>query len=84
MREVNFCKHGVPIVSHINCPQCDGNGVEGLAAEIHILKSDYFELIYAVASKYPGETRHQTALRYIMEAGRGSNQAGKGCSKDVS
>jgi hypothetical protein len=27
----------------------------------------YDELLYAVARKYPGETRHQTALRYIME-----------------
>jgi hypothetical protein len=27
----------------------------------------YDELIYAVASKYPDETRHQTALRYICE-----------------
>lgn len=27
----------------------------------------YSELIYAVASKFPGETRHQTALRYIRE-----------------
>lgn len=28
----------------------------------------YNELIYAVGKKYPGETRHQTALRYIREA----------------
>ncbi len=28
----------------------------------------YHELIMAVASKYPGESRHQTALRYIMQA----------------
>jgi diketogulonate reductase-like aldo/keto reductase len=27
----------------------------------------YNELIMAVASKHPNETRHQTALRYIME-----------------
>lgn len=31
------------------------------------LQKDYNELIYAVASKYPNETRHQTALRYIKE-----------------
>jgi hypothetical protein len=29
---------------------------------------EYFELIMAVETKYPGETRHQTALRYIAEA----------------
>lgn len=28
----------------------------------------YAELIFAVARKFPGETRHQTALRYIREA----------------
>ena len=28
----------------------------------------YHELIYAVEKKFPDETRHQTALRYIMEA----------------
>ena len=28
----------------------------------------YMELIYAVGLKHPGETRHQTALRYILEA----------------
>ena len=27
----------------------------------------YHKLIYAVATKYPNETRHETALRYIME-----------------
>jgi len=27
----------------------------------------YHELLYAVATKYPGETRHETALRYIQE-----------------
>lgn len=28
----------------------------------------YAELIYAVANKYPGESRHETALRYIRQA----------------
>jgi hypothetical protein len=28
----------------------------------------YDELLFAVAQKFPGETRHQTALRYIREA----------------
>lgn len=34
----------------------------------------YNELLYAVARKYPGETRHQTALRYIQQAERGNTQ----------
>ena len=29
--------------------------------------ASYMELIYAVARKWAGETRHQTALRYILE-----------------
>lgn len=38
------------------------------AAEEHdALQAKYNELIYAVATKWPDETRHQTALRYIME-----------------
>ena len=28
----------------------------------------YNELLYAVAKKFPGETRHETALRYIRQA----------------
>lgn len=28
----------------------------------------YYQLIHAVESKYPGESRHETALRYIREA----------------
>lgn len=31
-------------------------------------KDSYFELIDAVESKYRGETRHQTALKYIKQA----------------
>ena len=34
----------------------------------------YHELLYAVGNKHPGETRHQTALRYIQQAERGSGQ----------
>lgn len=31
-------------------------------------RGDYLELIYAVETKHPDETRHQTALRYIQQA----------------
>ena len=37
-------------------------------AEIDELKGKYYELLYAVANKFPDETRHQTALRYIQNA----------------
>jgi len=32
------------------------------------LERNYNELIMAVARKWPGETRHQTALRYIKDS----------------
>jgi len=28
----------------------------------------YYELLYAVQNKFPDETRHETALRYIQQA----------------
>ena len=34
----------------------------------------YAELLFSVSKKYPGETRHQTALRYIRQADAGPQQ----------
>ncbi len=34
----------------------------------------YKELLYAVRNKYPGESRHETALRYIIAAEQVNNQ----------
>jgi hypothetical protein len=47
------------------------------------LQSNYYELLYAVSKKYPGESRHQTALRYIREGDTGctSNTAQQGDEK---
>lgn len=36
-------------------------------ADLVRAETHYNELLYAVACKHPGETRHQTALRYIRE-----------------
>jgi hypothetical protein len=36
-------------------------------AEYEAVRRRYDELLYAVARKYPGESRHETALRYIRE-----------------
>lgn len=36
--------------------------------EAEQLREKYHELIYAVVRKFPDETRHETALRYIKEA----------------
>ena len=38
------------------------------ADELARLRGLYEELLFAVGNKYPGETRHQTALRYIQQA----------------
>jgi hypothetical protein len=38
-----------------------------VSAEAGIVADLYNELLYAVASKYPGESRHDTALRYIRD-----------------
>ena len=49
------------------CPDC-GLVEAGVMQKITDLEEKYNELIYAVATKYPNETRHQTALKYIKKA----------------
>ena len=44
-------------------------------------KDLYFELLYAVANKYPGEDRHATALRYIQQAERQDHRADQAMSQ---
>lgn len=39
-------------------PNCQSDAISQL----------YHELLYAVTKKFPNETRHQTALRYIQQA----------------
>lgn len=41
-----------------------------LRVRVAELEKQYQELLYAVGSKYPDETRHETALRYIRESER--------------
>lgn len=41
--------------------------IKKLEKETNKLVTKYEELIFAVESKFPNETRHQTALRYIKE-----------------
>lgn len=45
--------------------------MNALQAEIDDLveiKDKYYELIFAVGTKFPGETRHETSLKYIIRA----------------
>ena len=41
--------------------------IEELIAQRDALQALHNELLMAVARKFPGETRHQTALRYIKD-----------------
>lgn len=41
---------------------------ETVKANLQAIQAPYWELLYAVAKKHPGETRHDTALRYIRQA----------------
>lgn len=38
------------------------------SADAEDMARKYHELLFAVARKFPGESRHETALRYIREA----------------
>ena len=49
--------------------------LDEVGAQIKELKGKYYELLYGVASKFPDETRHQTALRYIKNAELHDNEA---------
>lgn len=45
------------------------------------IELQYFELIMAVERKFPDETRHQTALRYIREAEQRASGTGAKVAK---
>jgi hypothetical protein len=49
-------------------------------AENERLRGQYEELLYAVSQKHEGETRHQTALRYIRER-EAASTAGTGAKR---
>jgi len=42
--------------------------LDEVGTQIKELQTKYYELLCGVASKFPNETRHQTALRYIRNA----------------
>ncbi len=53
--------------------------VSDLWREVRQLRALHSELVMAVARKYPGESRHETALRYIRE-----REEPKGCTAAAS
>lgn len=46
-----------------------------LRIELEQVRVQYYELLYEVATKHPGETRHETARRYIRQAEQRPSQA---------
>lgn len=76
MSDEEHCQHcGYPLPTEPVCPNCrspiDAAAWLAFLTDSIVVPTDlekkYSELLYAVARKYPGESRHQTALRYIME-----------------
>ena len=77
------CEHPLVIetsnveVTGASRPLCEApvltDGLEVVADEDW--KRKYFELVMAVGNKHPGETRHQTALRYIRQSEAPSTRA---------
>ena len=57
------------------CPHCGKPAPTPPVSEDRKDAELYGELLYAVANKFPGESRHQTALRYIRNAEKGSDNA---------
>ena len=77
---------GAMFYRHLHAESCvlSREGEEAPKSELQTLRDerdrlrrDYDELIMAVGNKYPGETRHQTALRYIQRAEEPSNVPAK-------
>lgn len=81
-REV--CIHGIGISEIRGCPDCQkrietyrANELKYFLAEgkiallerrLNIAEAKYNELLMAVTRKFEGETRHDTALRYINQS----------------
>ena len=57
--------------------------VESAPALAPFEKQKYDELLYAVVRKFPNESRHETALRYIREAEKAVTEPGREVSAVV-
>ncbi len=71
-----------PLMERLNSLTDDTINLEVLLEcrdEIVKLKERYYELLYCVGSKYPGESRHETAKRYLQE--REAHPSSEGADK---
>jgi hypothetical protein len=50
--------------------------------ELNTTKTKYYELIMAVSKKFPTESRHETALRYILQAENRQSLPDETCTKE--
>lgn len=69
--KIRLCDLALSVLSQEAKPFAIDEHITRLKARIAELEKEYYELIYAVGNKYPHETRHQTALRYIQQSERG-------------
>jgi hypothetical protein len=59
----------------------DGECEDGAKATEYIRADRYYELVMEVARKFDGESRHETALRYIREREASSTEAASDSSQ---
>jgi hypothetical protein len=48
--------------------QCEDKMLKDRIRNLEAVAEKYQELLYQVACKFPNETRHETALRYLRQA----------------
>jgi hypothetical protein len=74
-RGIVHSTNGKAIGSMIDEYEKDVATLRARVEELEKDKARYLELIYAVGNKYEGETRHETALRYIRQTEATSDDA---------
>tara|TARA_R110000851_G_C13102760_1_gene569293 strand:+ start:60350 stop:60583 length:234 start_codon:yes stop_codon:yes gene_type:complete len=71
------CRHGAPLNGVCTACKVFGTDIDPTSV-LSLMTNKYNELISAVETKHPGESRHQTALRYIKQAEAPSVNAAAG------
>lgn len=59
--------------SHYDAENCTVCKQAAQIKELEAISAKYHELLYQVSMKFPNETRHETALRYLKRAENQSN-----------
>lgn len=63
------CHNGDTVRGNLQAVKVDARSLPPTdAPSVRELQAKYNELLFAVARKHPGESRHETALRYIRNA----------------